>query len=92
MNRMTAPGLVLDEDGLAAVVQGVSYPLGRAQFVLLTALAERPGRVRTRGELGALCGVGGTRNVDVVVHRLRRALGPHGQRIETVRRRGYRLT
>ncbi len=91
MKRLTAGELVLDRGEPAAVIHGARYPLGRPQFLVLAALAERPGRVWTRGDLAARCGLLDMRNVDVVVHRLRRALGPHGERIETVRRRGYRL-
>jgi two-component system phosphate regulon response regulator PhoB len=70
--------------------------LTATEFRLLTMLVRRSGRVQTRGQL--LQEVWdmppdlSTRTVDTHMKRLREKLGPAGERIETVRGVGYRLS
>lgn len=77
-------------------VAGVPVTLTLTEFKLLQQLASRPGWVFTRNQL--LDAVQGPesfvldRTVDVHVGSLRRKLGEFGQRIETVRGVGYRLS
>ncbi|MBN1337318.1 MAG: response regulator transcription factor [Deltaproteobacteria bacterium] len=65
------------------------------EFRLLHALVSAPGRIRSREALiDAVWGAGTAleaRTVDTLVKRLRRKLGPAGQRLQTVRGVGYRL-
>ena len=62
------------------------------QFRLLAVLLETPGRAFPRAELieRAIGGRVTRRTIDVHIKELRRKLGPHGSRIETVRGYGYR--
>ena len=74
-----------------AVPEGLSPTEER----LLAALRSRPGEVLSRGELLEMMhGTGGgnvqEHAVDAMVSRLRKALGPGGACIETVRRKGFR--
>jgi DNA-binding response OmpR family regulator len=63
-----------------------------SEFRVLALLMGEPGRTFSRAELveSALGTAVAERTVDVHVKELRRKLGPHGLRIETVRGRGYR--
>src|SRR5437868_3593736 len=78
----------------AVRIGGQEIALTPTQFRLLAALVAEPGRAFSRAELvaRAIGTVVAERTVDVHVKELRRKLGPHGDRIETVRRRGYRWT
>lgn len=89
--------------GACAVVQGRMVIVGADQrFVLshrerdlLLALAERPGAVLSKRELLSRVWRDRERDphtVEVAVARLRQRLGPAGSGVETVLRRGYRLT
>ncbi len=62
------------------------------QYRLLSLLICGAGRVFSSGELveQAIGDVVSERTVDQHIKELRRKLGPHGQRIETVRGIGYR--
>jgi DNA-binding response OmpR family regulator len=93
-----APGrpgedLLIDRATWRVVARGARVDLTFQEFALLDRLASAPGRVFTRPELlervwGSAAGLQ-TRTVDVHIHRLRRKLGPLGERIATVRRVGY---
>jgi two-component system phosphate regulon response regulator PhoB len=89
---------VLEIDGHAqrVRVKGTDAGLTIAEFRLLTALAERPGRVFTRPELAQELGLSddqaSPRSVDTYVMRLRQKLGVAADAIETVRGSGYRFT
>jgi DNA-binding response OmpR family regulator len=63
-----------------------------SEFRVLALLMGEPGRTFSRSELveRALGTPVAERTVDVHVKELRRKLGPHGLRIETVRGKGYR--
>ncbi|MEK7234069.1 MAG: response regulator transcription factor [Elusimicrobiota bacterium] len=73
-------------------------PLTNHEFDLLCAFLERPGRVLDRPFLlKHVWGYGhdvelSTKAVDMAIVGLRRKLGRHGERIETVRSHGYRLS
>ena len=78
-----------------ATAGGKELALTATEFDLLRALAARRGKVLSREDLiSALRGGDATiidRTVDVHVASLRRKMGKHGARVETVRGVGYRL-
>jgi len=88
-------GLRLDPIGHAATLNGESIDLSRTEFDLLQLLLRNPGRAFSRAYLlDTVWGetyVGGDRSVDNAMLRLRKKLGPIGDRIETVWGVGYRL-
>jgi DNA-binding response OmpR family regulator len=85
--------LTLDTARRQVCRAGEPVELSRRQYMLLTALAEHPGRVLTRAALeGRLYAWGeevASNALEVHVHHLRRKLG--ADRILTVRGVGYRL-
>lgn len=94
----TAHGLVVDQERRLASWDGRELPLTKIEFDLLGALAEAPGRVRTRGQLVER--VWGPdyalteRTVDSHFKGLRRKLedaGAPGTLVETVRGVGFKL-
>ncbi|MFE0017744.1 response regulator [Mesorhizobium sp. NPDC059054] len=90
---LRACGMVLDPAGLKVVVEGREVPLSRREFAVLSALMERPGVIRSRGELeDRLYGWQEeieSNAVEVHIHNLRGKVGR--ARIETVRGLGYRF-
>jgi len=86
--------LAVDTDQRRAVVEGREMDLTRLEFDLLAHLVAAPDRVHTRSAL--LTSLwdgrhGGSRTVDVHVHRLRTKLGDRtGRALQTVRGVGYR--
>ena len=86
--------LAVDTDQRRAVVEGREMDLTRLEFDLLAHLVAAPDRVHTRSAL--LTSLwdgrhGGSRTVDVHVHRLRSKLGDRtGRALQTVRGVGYR--
>ncbi|ABD09046.1 two component transcriptional regulator, winged helix family [Rhodopseudomonas palustris HaA2] len=76
-----------------ATLDGAPVPLSRREFAVLHALMERPGVIRSRGELEErLYGWGDevdSNAVEVHIHNLRAKLGRAA--IETVRGVGYRI-
>jgi len=75
---------------------GQPVPLTRADFMLLRAFAERPGRLLSRDRLLEVTrdetSAPFDRAIDLAVSRLRRRLAPRGEDlIETVRGEGYRF-
>jgi DNA-binding response OmpR family regulator len=91
-----AGALEIDGHAQAVRVKGTDAGLTSAEFRLLAALAERPGRVFTRAELAGELGLTedqtSPRSVDTHVMRLRQKLGAAADAIETVRGSGYRFT
>jgi two-component system phosphate regulon response regulator PhoB len=93
--RLEAGDLVLDLPGHRLLVGGAEVTLTATEFRLLHQLMERADRVQTREQL--LSEVWGyaedvdSRTVDTHIRRLRRKLGPHAERIETVIGVGYRF-
>lgn len=90
--------LVLDADRYAATWRGRAVRLTVTEFLLLEALARRPGHVRTRDQLLASAYPHDTsasdRTIDSHVKRLRRKfqdVDPEFDAIEAVYRAGYRL-
>ncbi len=87
--------LVIDPSGRTVTVEGISVDLTRREFDLLSMLASNPGRAFSRAYL--LERIWGDeievfdRTVDSHVVRLRKKLGPAGQRIGTVWGVGYRF-
>jgi DNA-binding response OmpR family regulator len=85
--------VTIDLERFEARLEGQLLALTRTEFGILQLLCSRPGRVRERGEI--LAEVSGSaaldRTVDVHIASLRRKLGAHGPRIETVRGVGYRF-
>ena len=87
----TASG-VLHVRGQAATLDGEALVLSPAPMAILRALARRPGEVVDRRRLlEALPGAADLHAVEVAVGRLRVGLGRRGV-VETVVKRGYRLT
>ncbi|GAA2081827.1 winged helix-turn-helix domain-containing protein [Actinomadura alba] len=89
-----ARDVVVDRATRRAWSAGRALDLTYLEFEMLAHLIARPGQVFSRRQL--LASVWGAeygpsaRTVDVHVHRLRRKLGPHGHRLRTVRRVGYK--
>jgi DNA-binding response OmpR family regulator len=87
--------LLIDSGKRTVAAAGKKVELTATEFNLLRAMAERPGRVFSREDLiGKARGDDAAitdRTVDVHVASLRKKLGKHGERIETVWGVGYRL-
>jgi rhodanese-related sulfurtransferase len=87
-------GLVVSEDERRSWIDGRELDLTRLEFDLLAHLLNEPHRVHTRAALLSRLWDGrggGSRTVDVHVHRLRSKLGDRaGQALQTVRGLGYR--
>src|SRR5512137_94867 len=87
-------GLRLDPIAHRATLDGEPIDLSRTEFALLHLLLRNPGRAFSRAYLlDTVWGetyVGGDRSVDNAMLRLRKKLGPIGDRIETVWGVGYR--
>ncbi|WP_137734647.1 response regulator transcription factor [Pseudaquabacterium pictum] len=100
--RRTAPaaaagsvgGLRLDTDAHQAWLDGAPVDLTQMEWAVLACLAQRPGRIFSRGEIeGRLQALGlaeaSSNSLEVIVSRLRKKLG--GGLISTHRGLGYRL-
>jgi two-component system response regulator RegX3 len=88
---------VVDSERCEAEHAGERYALSQREVRILRVLAQDEARIVSRRALlrdawdmnnVALLE---TRTVDVHIAKLRKKLGPHGERIETVRGQGYRL-
>jgi two-component system OmpR family response regulator len=94
--RLVSGSIVLDDASRRVSVDGSEVELSRQEFALLECLLRNAGRVLSRDELldrAWPVGVALTPNaVEVYVHYLRTKLGRAGDRIETVRGSGYRLS
>lgn len=94
--RLISGSITLDEASRRVTVDGADVELSRQEFALLECLLRNGGRVLSRDELldrAWPVGAALTPNaVEVYVHYLRTKLGPAGDRIETVRGSGYRLS
>jgi len=89
-------GLVIDKEGFEVRVDEKIVELTYQEFLLLTFLAAKPGRVFSRQQLlNQVWGYdyfGGTRTVDIHIRRIRAKLGPRYERnIQTVRQVGYKF-
>ena len=98
--ELTLAGIDVRIQGRAVVLPdhvaaGATVLLTDKERVVLDVLAERPGVVWSKDELLARVWDGAESDphvVEVTIGRLRQRLGPAGVGIETVIRRGYRLT
>ena len=93
--RLTAGGLVLDADGLTAVLDGVEIPVTTREFNILYKLLSYPKKTFTRAQLmDEFWGVdsdASLRAVDVYITKLRdKFSGCDGFEIKTVRGLGYK--
>ncbi|GAA1245080.1 uroporphyrinogen-III synthase [Kitasatospora nipponensis] len=90
--RVAGRDLVLQ--GSALLIDRESYWLSPKGATLLRALAEQPGRVLSRAELLRRAWADSDADehaVEAAIARLRASLGPHGDLVRTVPKRGYRL-
>lgn len=91
-----AGDLVVRPASRQTLVQGKEVLLTPKEFEILRLLISRPGHVLSRSQIqDQVWGtdyLGETRTVDVHIRTLRQKLGPCGDRIETVRGVGYRLS
>ena len=91
----TLDGLLIDERGGAAILDGTVLTLTRGEFRLLALLASRPGRVYTRAQIIDMVQDEEKsvteRTVDVQLVGLRKKLGDWAAHIETIRGVGYRV-
>ncbi|MEU6346785.1 uroporphyrinogen-III synthase [Streptomyces sp. NPDC046977] len=90
--RIAGRTLVLQ--GSALLVDGENHWLSPKSAALLRALAEKPGWVLSRAELLRRVWPDSDADehaVEAAVARLRSSLGPHGDMVATVPKRGYRL-
>jgi len=92
--RIEVKDLVLDSTRHEVLHNGEPVPLTRAEFRLLWALGQRPGRVYARNELVEEITAGESliidRNVDVHISSIRKKLGEAGDVITTIRGVGYK--
>jgi len=92
--RIEIRDIVLDATRHEVLANGKPVTLTRAEFRLLWALAQRPGRVYVRNELVDEITAGESliidRNVDVHISSLRKKLGESGSVIATIRGVGYK--
>ncbi|MDI4665144.1 response regulator transcription factor [Xanthobacter autotrophicus] len=90
---LKAGTLVLDPATLSATLEGRAVALSRREFAVLAALMERPGMIRSKGEIEErLYGWQEeveSNTVEVHIHNLRTKVGREA--IETVRGLGYRV-
>ncbi|WP_018181860.1 response regulator transcription factor [Kaistia granuli] len=90
---LVAGDLVLDPASMSAAQDGAEIPLSRREFAVLSLLMERPGIIRSKGEIeDRLYGWHEeveSNAVEVHVHNLRAKIGRTA--IETVRGLGYRM-
>ncbi len=93
---LQAGAIALDLEALEASVDGTPLELTVKEREILKLFLSKPGRVYSRERiLNTVWGASEdplTNVVDVYVGRLRRKLGGHGRRLQTVRGAGYRLS
>jgi len=92
--RVQIENLVLDTVRHEVLLDGKPVRLTRAEFRLLWALCQSPGRVFSRNDLAETVTAGENliidRNIDVHVSSIRKKLGDSGNLIATVRGVGYK--
>ncbi len=93
--RMQFEGVVMDRNRHEVSVDGALVEFTRAEFRLLWALGESPGRVFPRDEIVEYITGGeafiSDRNVDVHVSAVRKKLDPYSDLVKTVRGVGYKI-
>ena len=89
-------GLVLNEEGYVATLDGEELKLPPGEFRILALLAAHRGRVLARSRILDSVQSGDRfsteRTIDVQIANLRRKLGRWAEHIETIRGVGYRVT
>jgi len=94
--KMDFDGLVLDEEGLSATLDGASLKLPPGEFRILSMLVSHRGRVLARSRILDSVQSGDKftteRTIDVQIANLRRKLGRWADHIETIRGVGYRVS
>ena len=94
-DMLTVGPLQIDQSHHRVTMGGREIELTATEFKLLLILAQRRGRVQSRGQLLEEVWEASpdvqTRTVDMHVQRLRVKLGAEGELIETIRGFGYRL-
>ena len=95
-HMLRSGGLVVDLDAHTVTVDGARVALTYKEFELLRLFLSHPGMAFTRDqlfqEIWGMDYCGETRTVDMHIRTLRQKLCSYGERIETVRGVGYRLT
>ena len=93
--QIVAGPLAIDLVGCQVQIDSDPVDLTATEFKLLTTLAQRRGRVQSRGELLKVVWgyeyIGYSRTVDTHIRRLREKLGTAAAMVETVRGMGYRF-
>lgn len=94
-DKISCHGIVLDRNKYKVSIDGSPLQLTLSEFRLLESLMTQPGRVFSRSELIDTALGQDTfvleRTIDVHIRSLRRKLGDHATKIETVRGVGYRF-
>ncbi len=97
-NRFEIGPLVIDIGRHEVLIDDVEAAVPRREFTVLEALVRNAGTVLSRERLLEIAWpadvaleIENTRNVDVIVRRLRIKLGRHAKLIETVHGSGYKL-
>lgn len=96
-SQLEIGGLVIDQRGFAATLDGVALDLAYQEFQLLRFLVAHPDQAFSREQLLARVWgwdyYGGSRTVDIHVRRIRAKLGhPCASWLQTIRHVGYRWT
>lgn|GEM_PF-130091 len=96
-SQLEIGGLVIDQRGFAASLDGVALDLAYQEFQLLRFLVAHPDQAFSREQLLARVWgwdyYGGSRTVDIHVRRIRAKLGhPCASWLQTIRHVGYRWT
>lgn len=90
---MTCGAIIMEPSSMAVSVDGQPVNLSRREFAVLATLMERPGTIRSKGEIeDRLYGWQEeveSNAVEVHIHNLRAKVGRHA--IETLRGLGYRM-
>ncbi len=87
-------GIIVDPERHEVCVDGEPVDFTRAEFLLLYALIAHPGRVFSRQILIERIGDGSIvadRTIDVHINSIRKKLGSHRDRVETIRGVGYKF-
>lgn len=98
VERICVGAIEIDVARHEVLVDDIETSLARREFATLTALARNAGRVLSREQLLEIAWpedvaleIENTRNVDVIVRRLRLKLGDAAKQLKTVHGAGYKL-
>ena len=94
-SRVEAGPIVIDSERHEATLRKIPVSLTVAEFRLLRALVENPGRVFTRDQLLSVIAGGESviidRNIDVHIRSIRKKLSKDGELITAIRGVGYKF-